>query len=199
MKQLSNEQKEFLKEHCEYCHITGQISAKQPVCVAVDDRKTAKYFVVCFGNQKLLAHRVCWLLVTGEMPLLAIDHINGNGLDNRMENLRLTTQAENMRNKQRYTKPSVRFPGITIEETARGTAYRAQVGVNGRCKHGPTRYDLAEAVNDRIELLNQHGYSKRHIDAHIQPLLQHIATCSPSRDERSVTDQHAALGIGGAT
>lgn len=44
------------------------------------------------------AHRLIWKLVTGEDPG-EIDHKNRNKLDNRMENLRVVSRSENMRNK----------------------------------------------------------------------------------------------------
>lgn len=175
VKPVSDDVKQLFTRHCNYCPATGQLRLQDPAYVYVDDRKTCKYLCVQIGKEKILAHRICWLLFTGELPTLAIDHINGDGLDNRIANLRLATSAENMRNKQRYRKSTVKFPGITLQETKRGTAYRAQVGVSGKCKHGPTRYSLIEAINDRIELLNQHGYSKRHVDAHVEPLLRHVA------------------------
>jgi len=44
------------------------------------------------------AHRVAWAIYYVEWPEHQIDHINGDRADNRIENLRTVTHAENGRN-----------------------------------------------------------------------------------------------------
>lgn len=48
----------------------------------------------CKHRRRMLMHRTILCF-----PILPVDHINGNGLDNRRCNLRLCTHLENMRNR----------------------------------------------------------------------------------------------------
>jgi len=48
--------------------------------------------------KQYLAHRVIWAITYGIWPVLKMDHIDGNGFNNRITNLRLATDAENARN-----------------------------------------------------------------------------------------------------
>ena len=40
-------------------------------------------------------HRIVWALCNNELPTTTIDHINGDRLDNRIENLREVSQTDN--------------------------------------------------------------------------------------------------------
>lgn len=59
-----------------------------------DGYKTGSLF-----NRSLRAHRVIWAMVSGGWPEGMIDHANGDRTDNRLENLRLATNAQNQSNK----------------------------------------------------------------------------------------------------
>jgi hypothetical protein len=68
-----------------------------------------------------------------------VDHKNGNGLDNRKDNLRLCTRAENCRNK-RSTNKSSRYLGVSWN--AKDKRFRAQTEKDG------IRYYLGQFMNE---------------------------------------------------
>ena len=58
------------------------------------------YRDVCINHRHYKAHRLAWLIMTGEWPKDQIDHINLNKNDNRWPNLRAATHSENMANRR---------------------------------------------------------------------------------------------------
>lgn len=72
-------------------------------------------------------HREVLGLVHGDG--LQADHVNGDRLDNRRQNLRVATEAENRQNVPGLTRTS-RFRGVCWNRTAR--KWQAQVKTNGR-------------------------------------------------------------------
>lgn len=58
------------------------------------------YISVTLDMKRYKAHRLVWLYVHGEFPKECLDHINRDRADNRIDNLREVTNAENQQNKQ---------------------------------------------------------------------------------------------------
>lgn len=84
---------------------------RRPYTGTVNKRKDTSYAVLCVAGKKFYAHRMAWLFVHGVLDdEMVIDHIDGNGLNNRIENLRMVTKSINQRN--RRPKASRITPGV---------------------------------------------------------------------------------------
>lgn len=59
-----------------------------------------KYRRVNIQNKMHAVHRLVWMMNTGNYPKDQIDHIDGDGLNNRMSNLREVTELQNCRNRK---------------------------------------------------------------------------------------------------
>jgi hypothetical protein len=79
------------------------------------------------------AHRLAWLYVYGEWPARELDHINGDGCDNRIVNLRLATASENMRNRRRRSDNTSGFKGVSWSK--RSGRWIAHIGINRKIIH----------------------------------------------------------------
>lgn len=90
------------------------------------------YRSVKVDGRDCLAHRLIWLMAHGQMPEADIDHIDGDRLNNRLENLREATRAENGQNVGVQSNNTSGFTGVTWHKGAK--KWKAQIGVSRRYK-----------------------------------------------------------------
>lgn len=70
------------------------------------------YIRIGVSKKDYKAHRLAWLYMTGNFPLVEIDHINRNRSDNRWENLRLATAKQNRENLSTRSDNTSGFRGV---------------------------------------------------------------------------------------
>jgi hypothetical protein len=112
-------------------------------------------------NAKLYwAHRLAWLYVHGEMPENDIDHIDGDPLNNRIENLRDVSHADNGKNAKRPARNTSGVVGVVWDSCNR--KWRAQITVNQKNMHIGRYIDKADAIAARAAAEVRHGFHENH-------------------------------------
>jgi len=84
-------------------------------------------------NRKIYgAHRLAWLYVYGELPTDYIDHQNGNPSDNRIENLRISTNQQNQWNQKISKNNTSGVKGVCWNKALK--KYSARISIEGKRK-----------------------------------------------------------------
>jgi len=109
------------------------------------------YRVLKIGSEIKLTHRVVWFLHHNEWPPedKVMDHINGNRLDNRIENLRIATRSQNGANRKYQTNNTSGYRGVHWVKADK--IWRASIKVNNKVKQ-LGRYKTAEEASEVYEL-----------------------------------------------
>jgi hypothetical protein len=92
-------------------------------CIASDG-----YLTVRINEVAYMAHRIIWKMQTGRDPAVLIDHINGDKVDNRWDNLREATYSQNNRNSRAQCNNSSGFKGVTRDTVH----WKATIYANGK-------------------------------------------------------------------
>lgn len=87
------------------------------------------YRIIGINRRHYLAHRLAWMYVYGRWPKELIDHIDGNGLNNKISNLRELTNVQNIQATLKLPKHNTSgFRGVTYHKGK----WRAGISINNR-------------------------------------------------------------------
>lgn len=84
---------------------------------------------IASGPTSIYMHR----LIMNAPDDMQVDHISGNGLDNRRQNLRLCTISQNRFNQRKSIRNTSGFKGVSFH--AQSGKWRAMIGYKKKMKH----------------------------------------------------------------
>lgn len=94
-------------------------------------------------------HKLKWFYHHGSWPQGEIDHIDGNSLNNRVDNLRVVTRSENMMNTSLYKRNSSGVKGVSYDKS-RGK-WKAQIQKDCGDVRMAKRFDTIEEAKECYE------------------------------------------------
>lgn len=154
-----------LKEYLNYNPITGNLTwRKRPsknihlhTRAGTLDKNGYRY--ISLLGKRYPEHRLIWCLVHGQFPDGDIDHINQIRDDNRLENLRVVSKAENARNR---TRKDSKLDEVGIWWCRTRKRYVAEITKNGKKVYQKSFKDIDEAIKQRKLKSIELGFHENH-------------------------------------
>lgn len=117
-----------------------------------------KYITISIFNKRFFAHRVIWLFVYGVWPKNEIDHINGNSIDNRLNNLRHVKRSENNQNLRISKRNKSGIIGVRKYAKNKVETWVADIGYKGKSKTIGFFRTKEEAITARKKAEQKYWY-----------------------------------------
>jgi len=159
-----------LKELLHYEPVTGAFTWLQPIARCLKKGAIAgcikkykqrnRYRMIGINYKHYPAHRLAWLYVYGQWPKDQIDHINGDGEDNRICNLREVNNLVNSKNSHRRRDNKTGHTGIYRDHIFK--RWVVTISHNSKEIYLGRFVGLDEAIQVRKEAEKKYGYHPNH-------------------------------------
>ncbi len=130
--------------------ISGFVDGKDPESL---------YRFVKIDGVKFRIHRIIWKIVRRKSPKNIIDHIDGDGLNNEISNLRDVEQKVNAKNCKMKSNNSSGFTGINYDKCRE--KWRARITIDGK-ERSKRFLLLGDAISWRNSQLSENDFTKNH-------------------------------------
>lgn len=100
-------------------------------CISTGGSAATKkaYLRIIFEKRNIYVHRLIWVYMTGKNPEY-IDHIDGNGLNNKWENLRSVSHRINLKNQKVHSTNTSGHTGVCYRKDS--GKWRARIMVDDK-------------------------------------------------------------------
>jgi hypothetical protein len=82
---------------------------------------------IMINKRPYYASRLAWMYVHGDMPILEVDHIDCDPLNNSISNLRLATRSQNLANTRKKAGRTSKYKGVYWQKHTQKWMARIQV------------------------------------------------------------------------
>lgn len=109
----------------------------------------------------MLVHQIAWAMHYGEWAFSMLDHIDGDGTNNRINNLRKADYSMNSRNMKLNSSNTSGVCGLSVNEGKNRISFTVTIQEDG-ISYPKTFSDFFEAVCYRKSYEKENGYTERH-------------------------------------
>lgn len=125
-----------------------------------EKKSRTSYIRVGFKGRAIFAHHIAFVCMTGEFPKGVVDHQDGDGTNNRWENLRDVSHTQNLRNQRRNSANTSGSQGVDYHRASK--RWRARIIVGKKEHHLGVFQSREEAVAARKAAERQHEFHENH-------------------------------------
>jgi hypothetical protein len=156
-------------KHCKnpqgYCNNWNSRFANQEAgCIWTQKESKTSYLKIGITlnkkTKRYRAHRLAILYTDGHLPPEQVDHIDGNGLNNRRNNLREVSDGENNKNMPIQSNNKSGTVGVYWNKAAQ--KWQVQIKANGKRIHGGLFINKEDAVKKRKAMEIKYNFHKNH-------------------------------------